>query len=240
MTSSQSATTKSRPSPHDTVSRTPSRLVIRSRPGSAAEGVVPGPADETVGAVPARQAVGSTPAPREIGACPKNYRIVSSPAVRDFGRAHEEIGASCAYEDVSDGARRCRGCLGFAGQLSPHDHGIGRHHHPLDHRHAGRQSAARLHSFGQPGARSIKRGRTTSYAITVGSVQGFTGTFSLSLDGLPPGATSSFTPSSVVAPGSSTLAATTSSSAPRGTYTLTIRGTSGATSHAVAASLTIK
>jgi hypothetical protein len=91
-----------------------------------------------------------------------------------------------------------------------------------------------------PSSRSIRRGRNTSYAITVGSQQGFAGAVFLSLDGLPAGATSSFAPSSLVAPGSSTLRVTTSSSATRGTYTLIIRGSSGAISHAVTTSLTVR
>ncbi|HKE86107.1 MAG TPA: galactose oxidase-like domain-containing protein [Vicinamibacterales bacterium] len=78
-----------------------------------------------------------------------------------------------------------------------------------------------------PNSRSVLPGAGTSYAVTVASINGFTGAVSFDGIGLPSGATASFTPGSVTGSGSTTLAVSTSASTPPGTYTLTINGTSG-------------
>ena len=56
---------------------------------------------------------------------------------------------------------------------------------------------------------------------------GFTGTVSFDVDGLPSGASASFTPASVASSGSTTLAVSTSAVYTGRYYTLTIHGTSG-------------
>src|SRR5207249_1745701 len=72
-----------------------------------------------------------------------------------------------------------------------------------------------------PASLSLSAGQggttTISTAVTSGSAQ----TVSLSLSGLPAGATGSFNPSAVTAGGSSTLSISTASSTPGGSYTLT-------------------
>jgi len=79
-----------------------------------------------------------------------------------------------------------------------------------------------------PSSRTVKRGRSTPYTVTVSSQGGFAGTVTLSSSGLPTGATATFAPSSVVAPGSSTMTVKTTGKTPRGTFVLTVTGTSGA------------
>jgi hypothetical protein len=70
-------------------------------------------------------------------------------------------------------------------------------------------------------------------------VSGFTGTVSLSVSGLPSGATGAFNPTSVAGSGSSTLSVSTSSTTPAGTYTLTITGTSGSLTHSAIVTLVV-
>src|SRR5207253_10007349 len=82
-----------------------------------------------------------------------------------------------------------------------------------------------------PSSVSTTPGGSVSYSVSIGSSGGFGGNVSLSVSGLPAGATSTFTPSTVVAPGSSTLSITTSSSTPAGSSSLTITGTSGSLTH---------
>jgi len=91
-----------------------------------------------------------------------------------------------------------------------------------------------------PSSRSIKRGSSTTYTVSASSQGSFSGSVSLSVSGLPNGASASFTPTSVVAPGSATLKITTSNSAPRGTFVLTVTGTGATTIHRATATLTLR
>jgi hypothetical protein len=89
-----------------------------------------------------------------------------------------------------------------------------------------------------PTSQSANQGTTTgNYTVTINPASGFSGKVSLSLNGLPSGATSS---------GFSSNPATTSSNfnvntgtAAAGTYTLTITGTSGSLTHSTTATLVI-
>ncbi|HEX6676701.1 MAG TPA: S8 family serine peptidase [Actinomycetes bacterium] len=91
-----------------------------------------------------------------------------------------------------------------------------------------------------PASRSVFSGDTASYTVGVSSLNGFTGTVALSLSGLPAAVgDATFTPATVTGAGSSTLTIATSATAPAGTYPLTIAGTSGATTHSVAATLVV-
>ena len=90
-----------------------------------------------------------------------------------------------------------------------------------------------------PGSQTVTAGNGTNYSVSVGTVNGFAGTVTLSAAGLPAGASASFNPTSVSAPGSSTLTVTTLNSTPAGTNTLTITGASGNLLHSTTATLTV-
>jgi len=91
-----------------------------------------------------------------------------------------------------------------------------------------------------PSSRTVWRGGSTSWTANVTSTSGFAGTVSLSVTGLPSGATASFSPGTVAAPGSSMLTVRATAKAPRGTYTLTVSGTSGSKAHQATTTLTIR
>ncbi|MBC7195106.1 MAG: fibronectin type III domain-containing protein, partial [Caldisericia bacterium] len=78
-----------------------------------------------------------------------------------------------------------------------------------------------------PISRTISPGQSTTYSITVTSINGFNSSVSLSLSGLPSGATYSFSKQSGIPTFSSTLTINTTSSTPTGTYNLTITGSGG-------------
>jgi len=79
-----------------------------------------------------------------------------------------------------------------------------------------------------PASANAGQGGGVSYTVTVSSLNGFNGDVSLSVSGLPAGATSSFTPSLVVGGvGSSQLAVSTAATTPFGSYALTVTGSSG-------------
>ena len=90
-----------------------------------------------------------------------------------------------------------------------------------------------------PSSRTVTAGAGTTYTATVTAVNGFAGTVTLSLSGLPAGASGTFNPASVAGSGTSTLSISTTSSTPAGSYLLTITGTSGSLTHATSVTLVV-
>src|SRR2546423_1830740 len=90
-----------------------------------------------------------------------------------------------------------------------------------------------------PASRTVVQGGGTTYTATVTGGTGFSGTVSLSVSGLPAGASASFSPASISNSGSSTLSVSTSSTTPPGSYPLTITGTSGSLVHTASVTLVV-
>src|SRR5690349_15168004 len=94
-----------------------------------------------------------------------------------------------------------------------------------------------------PANQSVVRGQNATYTVSVTSVNGLTGAVSLSVSGLPAGATGVFNPTSVtLSSGStqtSTLTINTTSTTPIGTSNITITGTSSKATSSVTAGLTV-
>ncbi|HWZ44085.1 MAG TPA: hypothetical protein VNW97_11440 [Candidatus Saccharimonadales bacterium] len=91
-----------------------------------------------------------------------------------------------------------------------------------------------------PTSLSVARGASGNYTVNIGAVNGFTGTVSLSVSGVPGHVTATFNPASVSGSGNSTLTVAVSRKASTGTQTMTITGASGSLSHSASASLTIQ
>lgn len=91
-----------------------------------------------------------------------------------------------------------------------------------------------------PTSLNVSRGTTGRYTVTIGAVNGFTGTVSLSVSGLGSRVTGTFSPASVTGSGTSTLTVTAARNASRGARTITITGTSGTLSHSTSATLNIQ
>src|SRR5260221_13454160 len=90
-----------------------------------------------------------------------------------------------------------------------------------------------------PSTQTVTVGSATTYTASIGALNGFGGTVTLSASGLPTGATASFSPTTVTGAGSSTLTVTATGSTPVGTSTLTISGTSGTLTHSTTVSLVV-
>ena len=90
-----------------------------------------------------------------------------------------------------------------------------------------------------PSSQTVTPGNSTTYTVTVGALNGFTGTVTLSASGLPTGATASFSPATLSGSGTSTLTVTTASTTAAGTSTLTITGTSGSLTHSTTTTLVV-
>ena len=83
----------------------------------------------------------------------------------------------------------------------------------------------------------MTQGGSTSYTVTITPSNGFNSPVSLSVSGLPAGASASFNP--IPAGSSSTLSLTTAASTPAGSYPLTITGASGSLTRTTPATLVV-
>ncbi len=90
-----------------------------------------------------------------------------------------------------------------------------------------------------PTSASVKQGASANYGVSVGAVNGFSGSVNLSVSGLPAGATGTFNPTSVGAGATSTLTIRAATSTPVGNSTLTITGTSNALNASTSATLVV-
>jgi regulation of enolase protein 1 (concanavalin A-like superfamily) len=90
-----------------------------------------------------------------------------------------------------------------------------------------------------PASQTVTTGSNTTYTVTVGNVNAFSGTVALDVAGLPANATGTFNPTSVNGLGSSTLTITTATNTPTGSNTLTITGTSGTLAHSATVGLVV-
>src|SRR5207249_1543076 len=91
-----------------------------------------------------------------------------------------------------------------------------------------------------PGSQTVVRGSSTTYTVSTQATSGAPRQVSLSVSGLPAGATGTFNPASVTAGGSSVLTIATTTTAATGTFTLSVAGQypSGAT-HSTTVGLTV-
>ncbi len=92
---------------------------------------------------------------------------------------------------------------------------------------------------GGPSSDSVVQGNSATYTASVAAQNGFTGSVSLSVSGVPSGATATFSPASITTSGSSTLSVTTTTATADGSYTLTITGKSGSLSHTASVTLIV-
>ena len=92
-----------------------------------------------------------------------------------------------------------------------------------------------------PASRSVTKPATTTYTVTVSRTNAcFKSPVVLSVSGLPPGATATFTPATLATgAGTSTMTVTVGAATPSGSTTPTITGTSGPSSHATGVGLTV-
>jgi hypothetical protein len=90
-----------------------------------------------------------------------------------------------------------------------------------------------------PVTTTVAPGNGTSYAVTVGALNGFSAMVGLAVNGAPAGVTTQFSPASVMGSGPSTLTVTTTAGTAVGSYPLTITGTSGALSRTTSVNLVV-
>jgi len=94
-----------------------------------------------------------------------------------------------------------------------------------------------------PVSDTIARGSSGTYTLTLSPIGGLTGNVSLNCNGAPGSTNCSISPSQVTLNGTgsaqTTVTVTADRNATRGTYTLTLKGTSGSVTHSTTVSLTI-
>ena len=91
-----------------------------------------------------------------------------------------------------------------------------------------------------PASLNVTRGSTGRYTVTIGAVNSFTGTVSLSVSNLGSRVTGTFSPTTVTGSGTSTLTVTVNRRANRGARTITITGVSGSLNHSTTATLNVQ
>src|SRR5207302_156232 len=84
---------------------------------------------------------------------------------------------------------------------------------------------------------TVTQGGGTTYTVNISPSGGFTGAVSLSADGLPAGASASFSPNP--ATGSATMTVSTTATTSTGSFSATITGTTGNLSHTASVSLVV-
>jgi PKD repeat protein len=91
-----------------------------------------------------------------------------------------------------------------------------------------------------PTSQTIARGTIATYNVTITAGQGFSGTVNLTVSGVPPRATATFNPASIVNSGTAVLTVETDPNVQKRTRTLTITGTSAGRVHSVDVTLIIQ
>ena len=90
-----------------------------------------------------------------------------------------------------------------------------------------------------PASGSVAQGGSVTSSVRTAVVSGSAQSVSVSVAGAPAGVTASVSPGSVTAGGSATLSVATTATAAPGTYSLTVTGTAGSTTHTATYALTV-
>jgi hypothetical protein len=90
-----------------------------------------------------------------------------------------------------------------------------------------------------PASRTITRGASTTYTLTLTMQGGYNTATPFSATGLPAGTTASFSPASRTSTGTSTVTIQTTASTPRATHTITLNAASGGISKSVNVTLIV-
>jgi hypothetical protein len=101
-------------------------------------------------------------------------------------------------------------------------------------------SAADFSIAASPTTLSVSRGGSGTDSVTVTALQGFSGTTTLSVSGLPSRVSATWSKTTVTGSGSSVLTIHVNRRARSGTYNLTIKGTSGNLSHSIPLTLVVQ
>jgi hypothetical protein len=91
-----------------------------------------------------------------------------------------------------------------------------------------------------PTSRTVSRGGSTTYTVTITSGAGFSGPVTLAVAGLPMRTTGIFNPTSLTGSGTSVLTVSTARNAQKGTRTLAITASGGGRTHSVNVTLQIQ
>ena len=148
------------------------------------------------------------------------------------------------FHDVTSGSNSVPGVTGFAcGTGYDRATGLGSVDGAALVNNWGGSTTPDFSVSASPASVGLVQGGSGTSTITVGSTNSFASAVSLSATGLPSGVTASFAPSSVTPPANgtaaSTLTLTASAAAATGTFNVTVTGTSGATTHNTAVSLSV-
>src|SRR6185437_8444216 len=163
----------------------------------------------------------------------------ANPVFYSMGQAQFAGGGIPVYHDVTSGDNSVPGAVGFSAGAG-YDEVTG----------WGSVDATSMVNFWNSNSpdfslsvdtasQSVHQGTTANYNVTLTSLAGYANTVSLSISGLPTGATATFTPASLSGTATSALAITTDLTTPVGSYPLTITGTDGTLTHTLSITLVV-
>jgi len=149
------------------------------------------------------------------------------------------IGESSNYDtdfhDITSGSNGYSATVGYdlaTGWGSPNGNG-------LISALAGSSSGPGFSLSASPTSVTVAQGNSGTSTITSTVTGGFDSAITLSASGQPTGVTVSFNPTSITGAGTSTMTMLVASSTAPGTYTITVKGTSGSTVETTTVSLTV-
>ena len=90
-----------------------------------------------------------------------------------------------------------------------------------------------------PSSRTVLPGGGAAYTVNVSALNGFSGSVAFTANGLPPGATGTFSPATVTTAGSTTLTVNTNAGVIPGTYPVTITAANGLLVHTAPVTLSV-
>lgn len=90
-----------------------------------------------------------------------------------------------------------------------------------------------------PQSLAVQSGANAASQVTVTGANGFSGAVNFTVSGLPPGASVSFSPTTIAGSGSATMTISAGTSTIAGTYPLTLTASSGSVTHSVPVTLTV-
>jgi kumamolisin len=90
-----------------------------------------------------------------------------------------------------------------------------------------------------PGSLTVTQGSSGNSTVSISAIDGFSSAVALSASNMPSGVTVQFNPTSISGSQTSTATFTVASGTAAGTYSVTIKGTSGSLSHSTSVNLTV-
>jgi pseudomonalisin len=148
-------------------------------------------------------------------------------------------GGAAVFNDVTSGNNTVPGVAGFSAGVGYDDATGWGSVNAANLVNAWNNNSPDFTLSASPTSQSVIQGNSTSYSAIVTAQNGYTGTVSFTVSGLPAGASLTPAPASVTNSGTSTITILTTTATPVGNYPLTITASDGVLSHIASVTLIV-